>query len=366
MQLFEVLQVIIAIIFIYLILSLLASELQEAIASFIEFRARNLRKSIAILLNESDGETPFTDLIYQTQTIELFNQYTNSNKFWRLTKSLNHFSSKQQFSFGPSYINKDTFVEALLQALQNKLGENQKLKSNTKIGTTNNQNADTIIAKLNIAKLNSIRNKSNIEDPIQRLIDIAESVELKTSGATLKEFRAELEKLFDQAQERTSGVYKRNAKGMSFIIGFLLALGLNVDFVYMVNALNKNPQLAGNLTNVANDLLAENNTAFQEFQDCIKEPEVTESECNKKLTTLKNDLKNKLSENDANMEDIILWTENPFSKSNLEQKNKWNGGIKFLGFIISAIAVAMGAPFWFDLLGKFINVRNAGKSIQSK
>jgi hypothetical protein len=32
-----------------------------------------------------------------------------------------------------------------------------------------------------------------------------------------------------------------------------------------------------------------------------------------------------------------------------------------LGWWISAIAISMGAPFWFDLLGKVINVRNTGR-----
>lgn len=31
-----------------------------------------------------------------------------------------------------------------------------------------------------------------------------------------------------------------------------------------------------------------------------------------------------------------------------------------LGWLIAGIAISMGAPFWFDLLGKFVNVRNAG------
>ena len=31
------------------------------------------------------------------------------------------------------------------------------------------------------------------------------------------------------------------------------------------------------------------------------------------------------------------------------------------GWFISGIAIAMGAPFWFDLLSKVMNVRNAGK-----
>jgi hypothetical protein len=32
-----------------------------------------------------------------------------------------------------------------------------------------------------------------------------------------------------------------------------------------------------------------------------------------------------------------------------------------LGWFITALAASLGAPFWFDLLGRFMNVRNAGK-----
>ncbi len=31
-----------------------------------------------------------------------------------------------------------------------------------------------------------------------------------------------------------------------------------------------------------------------------------------------------------------------------------------LGWMVTAIAISMGANFWFDLLGKVINVRNTG------
>jgi hypothetical protein len=40
-------------------------------------------------------------------------------------------------------------------------------------------------------------------------------------------------------------------------------------------------------------------------------------------------------------------------------------GKKVLGWLISALAISMGAAFWFDVLGKFINVRNAGKKPQA-
>jgi hypothetical protein len=33
-----------------------------------------------------------------------------------------------------------------------------------------------------------------------------------------------------------------------------------------------------------------------------------------------------------------------------------------LGWLITAFAVSLGAPFWFDLLNKFVNVRASGKA----
>lgn len=38
----------------------------------------------------------------------------------------------------------------------------------------------------------------------------------------------------------------------------------------------------------------------------------------------------------------------------------WEGFKMLLGWMLSGIAIAMGAPFWFDLLSKIVNVRNTG------
>jgi hypothetical protein len=35
------------------------------------------------------------------------------------------------------------------------------------------------------------------------------------------------------------------------------------------------------------------------------------------------------------------------------------------GWLVSGLAIAMGAPFWFDVLNKVINVRNAGPKPES-
>ena len=38
---------------------------------------------------------------------------------------------------------------------------------------------------------------------------------------------------------------------------------------------------------------------------------------------------------------------------------------RVLGAILTAFAVSLGAPFWFDVLGKIVNVRSTGKAPSS-
>jgi hypothetical protein len=40
----------------------------------------------------------------------------------------------------------------------------------------------------------------------------------------------------------------------------------------------------------------------------------------------------------------------------------WWWILKVLGLAFTAIAASLGAPFWFDLLNKFITVRSTGKA----
>ncbi|NET74513.1 MAG: hypothetical protein F6K62_27530, partial [Sphaerospermopsis sp. SIO1G2] len=71
------------------------------------------------------------------------------------------------------------------------------------------------------------------------------------------------------------------------------------------------------------------------------------------------------------LEDLQLpigWTDN-----NLQEQLGWHPTkiqnipiisilTMFTGWIISGLAIAMGAPFWFDLLSKVMKVKNAGSS----
>ena len=44
----------------------------------------------------------------------------------------------------------------------------------------------------------------------------------------------------------------------------------------------------------------------------------------------------------------------------------WDWLRKVAGWLLTAFAVSLGAPFWFDLLNRFINLRVSGKAPEEK
>jgi len=123
-------------IFIFLTLSLLASEIQELITTVLQWRADHLKKSIEVLLTGNSDELgayqKFVDQLYHDPLIKALNQESKGllPRFFRgiirrtgavyrtATGARNVFGDRQAGPFtGPSYIPSKPFAEALLQKL---------------------------------------------------------------------------------------------------------------------------------------------------------------------------------------------------------------------------------------------------------
>lgn len=330
MNLGTLLEIIVALIFIYLTSSLVISELQEQLAAFLEFRAKNLKQALEIFLGKNT-----TQSLYNDSLLSSFNQYTNP---------------KTGKSAGPSYVEPKVLAESLISLVNNQLSANEKLLKEDLLGN-NLDNDKTGIFK----KLASISNSSKIDKlAIDRLIEIGYSTKLKHDNPTLENFIDEIAHTFTQIMERTSGVYKRNAKGVSFAFGFLAAAFLNIDSFYVIEQLSKNPNLRQGINQVATEVFKTNESCFK---DAKGDPNKV-TECTEKLQVSVKDLEK------INQPLPVGWDEKGWF--NGEQLKKQNGLLQAIfGWLMTGVAVAMGAPFWFDILGKFINVRNTGKPISS-
>ncbi len=106
------LNVAIGLFFIYLLLSLLISEIQEFLASSIfDWRAKNLYRSIQFILGDSA-----TELLYQYPLIKSWKDYKQRGN---------------KNSVGPSYIPNSTFALALISVIIEKSGVQPEINSLT-------------------------------------------------------------------------------------------------------------------------------------------------------------------------------------------------------------------------------------------
>ncbi len=166
--------------------------------------------------------------------------------------------------------------------------------------------------------------------------------------SSLHVLREEMENSFSNSMERASGVYKRNSKGVALLIGIAIAVIANADAFHMVSRLSTDSALRNTIVNNAGQIVVQN-------QDSLKYVDIA---------TLKSQTEEALS-------DISLpigWTQVnikqqvgsiPSTSPGLPSFFRFARAIP--GWIISGVAIAMGAPFWFDLISKVTNVRNTGR-----
>ncbi len=214
----------------------------------------------------------------------------------------------------------------------------------------------------------------------------------------LNQFSVEVATWFDNSMERASGVYKRNAKGVAILIGLLLASSTNSDAFYIVTRLSNDENLRQVITNRAAGIVANSNapqaggTATPSGSPPNEQTPGTSG--SSALPSSSASLEVVKQQTDSALKDLSLpigWKpENlvrqfdcqpdPTRATDASCKTFLNkpGAIDpatipqliaakpldslkmLIGWIVSGIGISMGAPFWFDLLGKIMNVRNSG------
>lgn len=209
---------------------------------------------------------------------------------------------------GPSYIPSTTFVMTLLDVLDPKTSAADK------------RTMETISAAIDKMQ------ESDLKRTLAELV--------RNSAGDIEAARAAIAAWFDQMMERLGGVYKRNLQTMSFVVAALLCISLNVDSIQMGRTLWFDSSMRQVIADRASSLVRDASNA-DELAD---------------LETVNRDLRPL----------PIGWD---FSSPAFS--SDWNRSfdgwlVKILGLLLSTFAVSLGAPFWFDLLNKFVRLRGAG------
>ncbi|MEO8357450.1 MAG: hypothetical protein ABI621_16210 [Chloroflexota bacterium] len=186
----------------------------------------------------------------------------------------------------------------------------------------------------------------------------------------LAKARGNVERWFDDSMDRVSGVYKRYSQTMALVIGVFVALLLNVDSINLTLYLWREPAVRQALANQASTFeLAQGEfqtnpqEAMQKFRDQfvgLNLPigwgisEVTNGRA------YQNDGCRLFPEKDRDQVFgiPILGTSQCITPPQSDDQN--NLATKLLGIFITALAARQGAPFWFDILKRVVNVRSTG------
>lgn len=175
-------------------------------------------------------------------------------------------------------------------------------------------------ANFAIALVDAIRGKQgSLEADIAAVADPQLRRTLQTlylqAGGDLQRFQAALAGWFETAMERLSGVYKRRQLLISFLVSLLLSILFNIDSIHLFQTLWQHPAMAAHITMV---------------------PDGLDAEVMAQLWVLP-----------------IGWQAFP-------PVLDADFALQASGWLVTASTTLFGAPFWFDVLQRAINLRGTG------
>jgi hypothetical protein len=302
----EMLDLAIGITFIFLLLSLICSAINELLEAWLKNRASNLEKGIRELLNDPDGTDMAEKLYNHPLVFSLFRgKYTPGGK--KL----------------PSYIPSRNFALALMDIVLPASQTSEPVKS---------------LQPLRIAA-GDLKN-GQLKEALLSLINAA--------GGNIDKARQNIEDWYDSSMDRVAGWYKRRIQIIIFALGFIVAIGTNADTVAIFKSLANDAPLRSSLIAAAEEYAkAQPGEPQNAPADRIKEN-------TKKLEALGLpigwDWKSKINNHS-----------NAVTNFRAVPATFWGWVFKVAGWLVTAAAISLGAPFWFDLLNKFMVIRSTVK-----
>ena len=154
------------------------------------------------------------------------------------------------------------------------------------------------------------------------------------------QFEQEVAAWFDRSMERSIGVYKRNSKVIGMIIALVIAVAANADTFYMINKFANEKVLSASVIQVVNKLPLDTLEQPEQISDTINELIVNTSlPLGWQPETIK----------DQQRSAFVILKPLPFLVQRIP------------GWITTGLAISMGAVFWYELLKKFVDIKNVGK-----
>jgi hypothetical protein len=303
----DIIDLAITLCFVYFLLALMCTTINEIINSIKGVRSKYLEEALQTLFFDKEN----WDKIY----VELM----NSPFIQSLQLDKNSI---------PSYIPSKNFAQAMVDVIH----------SNKSIPLTN----ATI--------LSSLDDKSIIQGKAKKIIITL----LTEAGDDYDKFLKGLEDFFDNAMDRVNGWFKRNNNKILLVICFVVTIMLNVDTIYISTNLWEDK----NSLKRAADLSVELSKGYNNNAISLKNISDTSSDIYKRNIAAIDSMK-VIQGKISSLQIPIGWNLSKLPDCN-NSDFVWQWLIKLLGWSITAFALYLGAPFWFDALNKIVNLRATG------
>jgi hypothetical protein len=304
----EVLDIGLGLVLMFLLMSLVLTAVQETIESILKTRAGDLNRAMFELLQRDNQllekfyDHPLIFALHRGGRTEPGSEMVNATEDYVAP-------DREARKHLPSYIPRETFAAALLDLLRSGEAQNPKL--------------------------------IQAYDGLNRL-----------TGGDLGKLRTEVESWYDGAMDRASGWFKRRTHRSLFYLGLGAAVLLNVNSFVVARHLATDEQARIYAASYA--------------EEVVKGGQPTPD----KIESFRNELENKVGL-------PIGWSD--AARGKLRQafpdgKLGWSSA-KFLpsvagvgafvalvgGYFVTAFAMMLGAPFWFDVLNRIMVIRSTVK-----
>jgi hypothetical protein len=321
----------IAIVFTLGIGSIILSILFELFAYYLKLRAKFLRQLVSDVLNDNDLNYNYSARFYEHPQIDL---------------------TKKNYRSLPQYISAQNFSQALIHTIvQTYETSKEKFEHNDgKVILVSNKTDGDLSERFKVAV-----DQMNFSDLKILLSGFIITAEPSNQGLVKN-----IGLWYDEYMKRATGWYKIKAQRIMIVMAIIGCLALNIDLFRISKVLIHDPALSTHIADIARSYSQETVKDIKETIrgiDSLSDKEVAE-----RISVKQKELGQymKLLDEMYKQNAPVGWQSETLPALDSDRSGSfwfW----KFLGCLLAAAAFAIGAPFWFDVLNKLVNLRSAGR-----
>ena len=316
------LDVAIGLVFLFFLLSLICSTVNEIVAGMLSWRSRFLEDGLHSMLSGSGTASDVGDLLRRLAAHPLISGKVATpvtgpprGLRGRLANLRARLVRRRDF---PSYLNSKTFALSFLDTV-----------APPEAGSSHDV----------LARARGFAESLPEHDPVRRAL----LAFLDQAGKDVNRFRKSVESWFDLTMDRVSGWYKRRTQVSLAVIATVVTLLFNADALQVGRALWNDDAVRAAVVAQAQKSVDDGNAKMDVGQGVSKSAGT-------------------LSEQVADVNALELplgWSTDPDDPRWFDSPAGALG--KLLGLLATVLALTLGAPFWFDLLGRVSRLRTSGK-----